>query len=61
MDEKLARWEAVLEPLVVNDPTMDIEVWKKEVEKLRGILKSIPDKFRAFLNKGYIIQQSSEK
>jgi len=60
MNEKLTRWAAVLKPLVIADPTMDVTAWEAEVEKLRGILQAAPDKFRGFLNQGYIIQKSSK-
>lgn len=54
---KAKHWATVLEPIIAEDPHVDLAVWRGEKELLSSILQRAVVDFEAFLQKGYTKQE----
>lgn len=57
MDAKVRAWELLLEPLVQEDPLLDVGVWHTEVARFRQILRAVASDLEAFVARGYTVEQ----
>ncbi|HMA93643.1 MAG TPA: hypothetical protein VKP30_13220, partial [Polyangiaceae bacterium] len=57
MLEKVGRWMTQLEPIVAQDPTLDLASWKAEVASFSALLEIATRDFEAFLAEGLIEEQ----
>ncbi len=60
LDEQIAHWSTVLEPLVADDPTLSLEEWYFQVEELGRFTQRARQDFRAFLDEGLIDESSAQ-
>lgn len=57
LQAKLDKWATLIEPIIIEDPYVDAEVWQQEREYLRNtILPKLVTDFQVMLQQGYIDQ-----
>jgi spore coat protein H len=56
LSELIDGWQPLLEPLVAEDPTLELEAWRQHVAEFRAIAAAASRKFEAFLSEGLIVE-----
>ncbi len=60
MEEKLQRWESLIDEAVKRDPNINYQQWLLDAADFRRILERVIRDFEAHLAEGYIIQEPVE-
>ena len=56
LEAKITAFEALLEPLVAEDPLLDVGQWRSETQRFREILRNVASDLEAYVARGYTTQ-----